>query len=108
MNTVSKSGCTCVYFACEEGHLEGIQMLVEAGVDVNARTKDGCIALQMACQQGSLAVVKYLAGIDGTDIRHKNNGGWTALHEAAHHGRIDVVSETKWNEVERRGTKWRR
>ena len=35
--------------------------------------------------------MSYLSDIEGTDIGHKNRGGWTALHEAAHHGRMEVV-----------------
>lgn len=63
---------TGLTIAAMQGHNEIVQMLIEAGSDVNARNKNGDTALTIAALNGNAAIIKMLlkAGAD-TSIRNK-------------------------------------
>ena len=53
-------GETPLHYAAESGHLDIMQVLLEAGADVNARTDHGGTALMSAALQGQAETVKIL------------------------------------------------
>ncbi|XP_062571194.1 ankyrin repeat domain-containing protein 17-like [Saccostrea cucullata] len=74
--------------ACEDGHMNIVQELLEVGADVNLQgTRE--TPLEAACKHGHVKVVKQLLET-GADV---NIQGWknTPLTAACKHGRINVV-----------------
>lgn len=45
----------------------------------------------MACRQGNLSRVTELLSVANVDVNARDNFGWTPLHEAIAHGRVEVV-----------------
>ena len=60
-------GVTALFYASIEGSLESVQILVNAGVDVNLLHKNGDSALSNATCKGNLEMVKFLIE-NGADI----------------------------------------
>merc|ERR1712212_807390 len=68
----------------------GVEVLLQNGADVNAKTKDGSTALMMAAGYGQKDIVKLLLQ-NNANINVKNKYGTTALMSAAHEGYNDSV-----------------
>ena len=45
----------------------------------------------MACRQGNLSRVTELLSVVNVDVNARDNFGWTPLHEAIAHGKVEVV-----------------
>ncbi|MDO4410246.1 MAG: ankyrin repeat domain-containing protein [Akkermansia sp.] len=69
---------------------KAIQLLKEAGANVNAKNKDGRTALMCASDSGNVEVVKAFLQA-GADVNAKTKDGWTALIGASDKGHIEVV-----------------
>eukprot|EP01063_Lacrimia_lanifica_P000366 TRINITY_DN1017_c1_g2_i9.p1 TRINITY_DN1017_c1_g2~~TRINITY_DN1017_c1_g2_i9.p1 ORF type:complete len:295 (+),score=41.26 TRINITY_DN1017_c1_g2_i9:103-987(+) len=55
-----RRGCSTIHFAAESGHLSVVQILIEAGASVDARSKDTSTPLSIACLHGHEPVCEYL------------------------------------------------
>jgi ankyrin repeat protein len=106
--------------ASSEGHVEVVQLLLEFGADVEAKNQYNNNALMFASVRGHLAVVRVLlehganvkarvynnmtplhfaseAGVAQillqyeTDADACDDGGWTPLHHASKHNRVEVA-----------------
>jgi ankyrin repeat protein len=53
-------GRTPLHFACKEGYLEVVKLLIELGADKEAKDKWNETPLHLACIEGHLDVVKLL------------------------------------------------
>ncbi len=62
----------------EIGNVAAVRLLLDAGIDVNARDARGMTALIAASEHGHVAVVKLLLD-RGADVHLKNKMGATAL-----------------------------
>lgn len=61
LSAQTKTGATPLYLACQEGHLEIIQYLVQdCGADPHARAYDGMTPLHAAAQMGHNTVIVWL------------------------------------------------
>jgi|GEM_PF-1193126 len=76
--------------ACLLGRIGFVDILLELGASVHARSADGDTPLILAAVQGSSAVVNRLLD-KGSDIEARNGHGLTALMEAAFWGNTEVV-----------------
>ena len=86
-----KDGCTSLWMASQEGHIDIVKVLLKAGGNVNqAQTTDGCTPLYIASHNGHLATVKVLikAGGNANQHSHKNQ---TPLNIACYFGKINIV-----------------
>jgi len=87
-DTLSSNGWTPLHYAAKEGHLSVVELLLDRGADVNARTRSsylpkgtGDTPLHWAACEGHLAIVRYLLS-NGADPDARNEGGQTPLHLA--------------------------
>ncbi len=57
-----RKGTSCLYIACQQGHLEVVKALIKAGGEalLLKTTEDGTSCLLIACQAGHLKVAKAL------------------------------------------------
>jgi ankyrin repeat protein len=76
--------------AASHGRLDMVQLLVEAGADVNIRDEDGSTSLMCAAEHGHAGIVKYLLHNPETDVQAKDNDGLTALAVAMEAGHRDL------------------
>lgn len=84
---------TPLLLAAEQGRMEIVEYLVEAGADVNATTppESGAVtALRYAIDNEDYLMAKYL--IDhGADVNLANAGGWTPIMTAARIGNREII-----------------
>ena len=80
-----------MYVACENGHLDVVNILIEKNASVNTPSDDGATPLSYACYFGHLKVVEMLlenkAVVDTPD-----NKECTPLYWAASEGYADIVN----------------
>jgi ankyrin repeat protein len=94
---MGRSGVTPVQ-ACairparNEGVLDCIRTLIDAGADLSKRGMGGMTALAFACVKGDIEVVKLLLKA-GSPVSLPDNCGRSPLHWAAEHGHSEVVGE---------------
>ena len=94
MNYFRDDGFFPLFVASQEGHVQVVDALLEAGAQVNAtRPKDSCTALIIACQNGKVAVVQSLvrAGANVNQTTSDKCGADSPLIQAAQNGHVQVV-----------------
>lgn len=77
--------------AALNGDTNRVQMLLNAGSDINKENGIGLTALHAAAQGGHKEIAQLLIE-NGAEINHAKNDGNTALHSAAKRGRAGVVN----------------
>ena len=81
---------TALHFAVQEEHANVVQMLIDAGADLETKNDDGCSPLHLASLSGELTTVKMLVKA-GADVRATDAERRTCLMFAAYHGHTDTV-----------------
>ena len=77
------AGATALHFAADgNGRTAVLEMLIDFGGSVAARTNAGAIPLHFAAAGGDPSMVELLLE-RGSDIRTQDERGWTPLHYAA-------------------------
>ena len=71
-----------LFVAAENGHLEVVRLLLEAGADENSERTDGATAMFLAAEEGHLEVVRSLLEA-GADKESAKMNGTAALSNAA-------------------------
>lgn len=85
------AGATSLHFAADGINRTAIlEMLVESGGNIAARTNAGATPLHFAAARGDLDMVALLLE-RGSDIHARDERGWTALHYAASDGKSEMV-----------------
>ena len=100
-NSANKAGATALHRAAYQNHLEVVQVLVEAGA--NLEQTDYAFAstpLHEACISGALAVVEYIVARDGDwktrrMILLQNKAGRTPLDLAEEQAKVPVINLMK-------------
>ena len=87
---VNTGNYTALHYASAEGDADVVQLLIDAGADIEIKNSDGRCPLHNACEAGALDNVKMLvragAGVNVTD-----NKGDTCLTVAAIFGHTETV-----------------
>uniref|UniRef100_A0A8D8UUR8 Ankyrin repeat and KH domain-containing protein 1 n=1 Tax=Cacopsylla melanoneura TaxID=428564 RepID=A0A8D8UUR8_9HEMI len=76
--------------AAQEGHLELVRYLLDAGAQVHAKTQTGDTALTYACENGHTDVADLLLSY-GANLEHESEGGRTPLMKACRAGHLCTV-----------------
>ncbi|XP_010563684.1 PREDICTED: espin [Haliaeetus leucocephalus] len=93
LSAQTKTGATPLYLACQEGHLEIIQYLVQdCGADPHARAHDGMTPLHAAAQMGHNTIIVWLMSFTTVSLSERDAEGATAMHFAASRGHAKVLS----------------
>ena len=111
VQTKDSEGQTALHIAASAGHVELVEELLKADVDVNATRNDGCTALMLATErvsakhstsddddegarkiieQNATDIVRMLVK-HNADVNVALEDGWTALHSAALYNAQDIV-----------------
>ncbi|KAK3583377.1 hypothetical protein CHS0354_040339 [Potamilus streckersoni] len=86
-----KNGWTAIHYAAAGGSAPAIEALIQAGLDLNARTNDDKHVLHIAAENDNLPIVKYLIENNPSLTLQKDMDGWTAIHYAAKGGSAPVI-----------------
>ena len=78
MNARNADGNNALWLACVGGHLEMLDTLVEAGVDIDNRNDNGATPLMYAASSGKATVVERLLA-KGADVTPETLDGFSAL-----------------------------
>lgn len=85
-------GWTALQLAAFGGQVDTIKLLLQHGADVNAiaKTKFKNTPLQIALLSRQEEVAQFLVA-NGADVNATQNGGFTAMHEAAQQGSVSLI-----------------
>jgi hypothetical protein len=76
-------GNTLLHLACWNGHIEGIQRLLQLGADVHKPTRlQRQPALMLAARRGHAECTSFLLEVGDADVHQKDGSGQTALMAA--------------------------
>jgi len=82
-------GMRPLHWACTEGIIPHVALLLKNGADMEAKDSSGCTPLLIAAQYGQVEVVAYLLK-NGANIHAVDTSKDSALHWAAYKGSIQV------------------
>ena len=84
------TGCTALGHAVVRNHPDVVEVLIDAGADIDVKDTRGRSPLHKASISGSLDVLKMLVKA-GADVRVTDNKGYTCLTLAVANGRTETV-----------------
>ena len=90
VNHRDSDGCTAVLLAAWKNHPDVVEVLIDAGADMEVQDEHGHSPLHLACCSRALAVVKMLVRA-GAGVRVTNNGGGSCLELAATNADTETV-----------------
>ena len=81
---------TALHSALLKAHSDVVQVLIDAGADIEAKDQIGYSPVHLACRSGTLAIVKMLVDA-GAGVHLRDNEGGTCLMLAGDSGYTDIV-----------------
>ena len=88
--TWTLQGRSALHWTARDGHVQVVELLLDHGWDLEARTSAGQRPLHEAARFGRVEVIQLLAA-RGAEINSQDNGRWTPLHWAAREGHPAAV-----------------
>jgi tetratricopeptide (TPR) repeat protein len=89
VNATNRDGQTPLHYAAWEGHVDCLQLLLDADADVNATNSSGQAPLHLAAWYGKDDAVEWLLARKA-DVNAQDAGGETALHHATRNSRLST------------------
>eukprot|EP00112_Aurelia_sp_Birch-Aquarium-sp1_P019370 Seg478.6 transcript_id=Seg478.6/GoldUCD/mRNA.D3Y31 product="KN motif and ankyrin repeat domain-containing protein 1" protein_id=Seg478.6/GoldUCD/D3Y31 len=86
-----ESGQTPLMLAVSRSHAGMVELLLDAGADINESDNDGSTALMCACENGSMPLVKMLLSNPDCDATAEDHEGSTSLSIAMDAKRRDLA-----------------
>ena len=86
----TKDGCTLAHLAAQNGHLETLVKVLDAGCDVNAPDSIYVTPLMCAAQEGHDDIIQLLMQ-RGADVHRQSKYEHTAAHYAAYTGHLQTL-----------------
>jgi ankyrin repeat protein len=81
-----------LHWACQEGKLEIVKCLLNAGASIDAQDEGGFTPLYTAVAEGNLEITRELLKRNASPtLRVKSDGDGTPLHSACAWGHFDIV-----------------
>ena len=84
------AGLSGIYRAAQQGHKEGLLVLLDAGCEINASDWCGKTPLMCAACEGHAECLQLLIQ-RGADVKKRADGGLTAARFAAHRGHKEAL-----------------
>jgi len=84
------NGCTGLYMAAVNNHVDVIQTLIDYRCNVDAYRDTGASCVYIAAERGHADAVKLLIRAKA-DVNKKRTDGWSPLHNAGRRGYHDVT-----------------
>ena len=81
---------TALHKAVDKGHVDVVQVLIDAGAEVDAKNKWRDSPLHLASKRGNMAIVKMLVEA-GAEVSATDNKGATCLTMAVQHWHTETV-----------------
>ncbi|KAK0054895.1 serine/threonine-protein phosphatase 6 regulatory ankyrin repeat subunit A, partial [Biomphalaria pfeifferi] len=78
-------------YAAQFNRLSTVKLLVQDGVDVNAKSKSGDTALHLSVIHGCMNVVKYLTGVPNILLDAENNAGDSPLTLCVRYKKFEIL-----------------
>lgn len=82
---------TPLYLACEFNHHEVLNLLVQAGCDVNRVSKHGVNPIYIAAEKGHRECLRLLVSSGRCDLDAVNDKGFTSLYRLSERGPLDCL-----------------
>jgi ankyrin repeat protein/Flp pilus assembly protein TadD len=89
-SSTGRADIEALHSAAREGSAEAVLLLLESGVDVNAKDREGLSALHWAAKWNQAEIAAMLIA-HGANVDAKDSIGGTALHSAAAVGALEVA-----------------
>ena len=79
-----------LFLACENGHAEVAQLLLNHEAEIERAREDGWTPLLVACEKGHVDAARVLLEM-GAEVDRAEKDGFTPLYFACYHGHVDAV-----------------
>ena len=92
VNACQIDNLTPVLYACHSGSMHILQLLLEAGGDINVMSKKGVTALHLAAAGGHVQVVQFLINEKNLDPNCKSHASHSKpIHVASSGGHLEII-----------------